>query len=277
MNDELRSASHPPEDRDVIEMPAPTAAPMAVAFGITLLAAGMVTNPSFSLVGFAILLAGLVQWFGSLLRGEGVQFEELAPIEERAPRIEPTDRPVLTLKPGMHGHRMRIPEKLHPYSAGIRGGIAGGVAMAVVALAYGASSGHGIWYPVNMLAAVVVPGFSLETLPDMENFQPIGLAMGLGIHVSLSLAVGLIYGMILPMLPSQPIVWGGLVAPLLWTGLLHGTMGVLNPVMSSLVDWPWFIASQVLFGLVTGAVVVRSEKVHADSGLQRPDGGEEKP
>ncbi|MFO0949462.1 MAG: hypothetical protein U1D30_26710 [Planctomycetota bacterium] len=277
MSGESERSSRLEEHPDVIEMPAPTAAPMVVAFGVTLLAAGIVTNPTFSLVGFVIFLAGLVQWFGSLLRGEGVIFEELAPIGERAPRIEPAARGVQTLRPGMHGHRMRIPEKLHPYSAGLRGGIAGGLAMAAVALAYGIASGHGIWYPVNMLAAVVIPGFSLESLPEMDKFQPDGLAMGLAIHVCLSLMVGLFYGMILPMLPSQPILWGGIVAPALWTGSLHGAMGVLNPVMSSLVDWPWFIASQVIFGLVTGAVVVRSEKVYADGAPLGSGSSEENP
>src|SRR4029077_13184060 len=40
--------------------------------------------------------------------------------------------------------------------AGVAGVLVGGGAMAVPALLWAASSGHGLWYPVNLLAAMVL-------------------------------------------------------------------------------------------------------------------------
>jgi len=73
--------------------------------------------------------------------------------------------------------------------------------------------------------------------------------------------VGLLYGAMLPMIPHRPIILGGLVAPILWTGLLHSFLELLNPLLNQLISWPWFVASQFAFGIVAGLVVVRQEQV----------------
>ena len=65
----------------------------------------------------------------------------------------------------------------------------------------------------------------------------------------------------LPMFPRRPILLGGVVAPILWTGLLHSILGLLNPLLDELISWPWFVASQFAFGIVAGLVVVRQERV----------------
>ena len=59
-----------------------------------------------------------------------------------------------------------------------------------------------------------------------------------------------VYGAMLPMFPRRPIVLGGLIAPPLWSGLLYTILGLLNPLLASHIDWYWFIASQVAFGVV---------------------------
>ena len=59
--------------------------------------------------------------------------------------------------------------------------------------------------------------------------------------------------------------------PLLWTAMSYGLMGVVNPVLQERVDWPWFIASQFVFGIVAAIVVVRSEQVHIPPAGQGPD------
>ena len=46
-----------------IEVPAPTAWPFMLAFGATLLFAGLVTSMSVSVFGAALALAGSVGWF----------------------------------------------------------------------------------------------------------------------------------------------------------------------------------------------------------------------
>ena len=53
--------------------------------------------------------------------------------------------------------RARLPLEIYPVSAGIKGGLAGSVAMAVLAAMFGIVSGHGIWYPINLLAAGFFP------------------------------------------------------------------------------------------------------------------------
>ena len=72
-----------------------------------------------------------------------------------------------------------------------------------------------------------------------------------------STLVGLLYGAMLPMFPRRPILLGGLIVPVLWSGLLHPFLSLLNPLLASQIDWSWFIASQVAFGVVAGMVVVR--------------------
>ena len=73
--------------------------------------------------------------------------------------------------------------------------------------------------------------------------------------------VGLLYGVMLPMFPRRPILLGGVIAPLLWTGLLHATLQMVNPTLDGLIDWPWFAASQIGFGVVAGVVVTRTALV----------------
>jgi hypothetical protein len=59
------------------------------------------------------------------------------------------------------------------------------------------------------------------------------------------------------MLPRHPIVLGGILAPVLWTGVIHAVLNTVNPVLDANIDWKWFLVSQVTFGLVAGWVVSR--------------------
>jgi hypothetical protein len=79
----------------------------------------------------------------------------------------------------------------------------------------------------------------------------------------------LFFGVLLPTLPRGPVLWGGLVSPILWTGGIYAVMRVLNPVMNGRVDWRWFLVSQFAFGIAAGIVVVRSEKVYVDRERRR--------
>ncbi len=64
------------------------------------------------------------------------------------------------LRLGEGGHRMRLPVEVQPLSAGVVGGLVGGVAMAVVALAYGLIAQGSLWYPVNLLSAAAMPAMA---------------------------------------------------------------------------------------------------------------------
>src|SRR5262249_61091854 len=48
---------------ELLELPAPTAWPMALAFGVTLIFGGLVTNLAVSLVGLVVGLAGAIGWW----------------------------------------------------------------------------------------------------------------------------------------------------------------------------------------------------------------------
>jgi hypothetical protein len=122
---------------------------------------------------------------------------------------------------------------------------------------------HGVWYPINLLAGLAVPGMGEMPLAELEAFHAAWLLFAVCIHATLSLLFGLAYAFVLPRLrpiPS-PLAWGGLVMPMLWTGTSYGLMGVVNPLLRDHVDWPWFVFSQFIFGVTAAIVVVRSEKI----------------
>jgi hypothetical protein len=67
------------------------------------------------------------------------------------------------------------------------------------------------------------------------------------------------------------LFWGGVVLPLLWTGASYGLMGVVNPLLEQKVDWPWFIASQFVFGVTAAVVVMFSETIRVPPAGAGPD------
>src|SRR5205814_3309253 len=151
--------------------------------------------------------------------------------------------------------RAWLPVHTYPVSAGVKGGLAGGVAMAVLACGYGVPQAGSIWYPINLLAAVVYAE-SLRLDPaQLNSFHADSFAIALGLHGLVSTLVGVLYGAMLPMFAPRPTVLGGLIAPVLWSGLLYLMLGLLNPLLESRINWAWFIASQVAFGIVAGIVV----------------------
>ena len=132
--------------------------------------------------------------------------------------------------------------------------------MAVLACAYGLLKVGSIWYPINLLAATIYAQ-SLRLGPEqLSSFHLESFALAVLLHVIGSTLVGLLYGVMLPMFPRRPIVLGGLIAPVLWSGLLYTMMGLLNPLLAERIDWWWFMASQIAFGVVAGIVVVRQER-----------------
>ena len=131
--------------------------------------------------------------------------------------------------------------------------------MAVLAMLYGILSGHGIWYPINLLSVGFFP--AIRTTAQIAAFNGNSLIIASMIHLVTSLLVGLLYGVALPMFPRHPILFGGVIAPILWSGLLHSVLDFINPVMIQRIDWPWFVISQIAFGIVAGIVVSRQERI----------------
>src|SRR5437899_811395 len=242
-----------------VELPAPTAWPIVLAFGLTLVFAGLVTSASVSLLGVILAVDSCVGWFRDVLPHEK---HESVPVAEKVPAVA-TSRPEVARVAWMTEelHRARLPLEIYPVSAGIKGGLAGSVAMAVLASLYGVLTHGSIWYPINLLASVVYAQ-SLELSMDyLKAFHLELLLVAAALHLVTSLLVGLLYGVMLPMFPRRPILLGGFIAPVMWSGLLYTSLGVINPLLNQRISWTWFIASQIGFGVVAGLVVARQERV----------------
>ena len=248
----------PLEEGARIRVPSTGGWPLVAAFGLSMLWAGMLTHWMLSAFGAICLVAGLAGWFREVLPKES-HIEVLAEAEPVAPVTD--QKEVRHLAVGEGGHRARLPLQIHPYSAGIRGGMAGGVAMIVLALIYGLGWHHSLWYPINLLAAAASPQISAMDYAQLCSFSMTGLVLAAVIHTSASLFVGLLYGIALPMTPRRPILFGGFLAPIFWSGLLHSAMGIINPALQGRVDWFWFIIAQIGFGVVAGIVVAREEHI----------------
>ena len=239
-----------------------------------LFASGVALNLAMLEVGVLILLTGLAIWIGSLLPGRGHFHEERTGPDRQPQPIVPTAGAVAHLETGMPGYRMRLPLKVHPISAGIKGGILGGLLMPIPALTWGLLSGHGLLYPINLLAGMVFAGVEDMTVQDLEQFHFSLLLVAIVIHAVMSLILGLIYGVLLPTLPAirgGQIGWGGVLMPLLWTGFSHSLMGVVNPLLQEKVDWIWFAVSQFVFGVTAAMVVIRTEKIAVPPAGTGPD------
>jgi hypothetical protein len=244
-----------------IEMPAPTFWPMVFAFGVTLLFAGMVTHYVVSIVGLIIGIRAAVSWWRNVIPVEEHEEVPIDPALRPAP-IMVEARSVVRLKVGEGKHRVHIPEEIHPYSAGFWGGLAGGTVMAGLACLYGLIAKHSIWYPINLLAGTVIPSMGNATDDQLSAFNGLAFLAALVGHGGISILVGVLYAVMLPMFPKYAPFWAGILVPLLWTGLVATALEILNPAMVGRISWPWFVASQLGFGLVAGYVIARSTMIH---------------
>src|SRR5216683_303348 len=283
--EQLEQSSRGPSE---IEVPAATAWPFVLAFGFTLMFAGLLTSVSVSVLGAVLAVAGCVGWFREVFPHE---HEVVVPLVPEEIRIATERRVVERLPVAADQLRAWLPVHTYPISAGVKGGLAGSVAMAVLACAYGVLKAGSIWYPINLLAAAVYSQ-SLKMGPaQLYSFHADSFAIALILHALVSTLVGVLYGAMLPMFARRPIVLGGLIAPVLWSGLIYTMLGLLNPLLERHIDWYWFVASQVAFGLVAGLVVVRQSRmltrenlpfamragVEAPGIMSRPGSGEKHP
>jgi hypothetical protein len=204
------------------------------------------------------MVSGLVGWFREVLPHEA---HEPVPIEPETAAAAAPAPGVRHLQVGEQGHRARLPLEIYPYSAGIIGGLAGGVAMAALAILYGIVGHHSVWYPINLLAAAASANISSMDHDQLLAFNGTALLLAVIIHGIGSALIGLLYGIALPMFPRRPLLLGGILAPLFWSGILHAGLDVMNPALDARIDWPWFMAAQFGFGLVAGFVVSRRTRI----------------
>lgn len=256
--------NHSERAADTVKLPAPTAWPIALAFGITLLFAGLVTSEAVSVLGAIVAVAGAVGWFRDVLPHEAHETVQVAPQEVI---VTTRRREVAKMKVAQELQRAWLPLEIYPISAGIKGGLAGCVAMALLAMLYGILSEKSIWYPINLLAAGFFPAAATYPTSVIAAFHLRAFLIAVPIHLITSLLVGLLYGAMLPMLPRRPVLLGGFIAPILWCGLIHSILGIVNPVLNQRIDWLWFVVSQVGFGIVAGVVVSRQQRIPTEQRL----------
>jgi len=240
-----------------VHLPAPTVWPMVFALGLALIFTGMVTNWVISLLGLFLVLPAIVGWFREVLPYE---HHVEVPIQTVIVPVF-SSRTTRAHLPQDVNHRKLLPIETFSVMAGIKGGIAGGIAMIIPAALYGLIEYHSIWYAANLLAAGGFVSWAGQSNAFLAQFHLDGLIAAFAIHGLASLLIGLLYGAMLPMYPKRPILIAGLIAPFLWTGLLYSAIGVISPILDERIDWRWFIVSQIAFGLVAGFVVNLQIKV----------------
>ena len=112
-------------------------------------------------------------------------------------------------------HRAQLPLETFPISSGIKGGIAGGIAMVIPAEIYGIVRFHSIWYVVNLLGGAGVGNWVNPTVEEMSHFRLSAFITANIIQGAVTLLVGVLYGAMLPMWPKRPMLLGGIIAPAL--------------------------------------------------------------
>ena len=273
-----RAALAPREVREMPYLraiPRPTPWPIITAFGVTFMFAAIVTNIFVVVVGAAFALVGVIGWFREVFPHENVEAIPVADCETPLPPPEFAPRPEKT-------KRNVVPERIHPYRSGVKGAIAGAIAMALVAVGWGLFDAGSLWLPVNLLAGTVLPSIGEATEAQLMAFNGTWFATSVGLHVFLSLAVGMVFVVSLPMMPRRPLLAGGLIAPVIWTGIAWATLRIVNPTLEDYISWPWFLGSQVAFGLACGFVISRATMVplkvgwslERRMGVERSEGGE---
>ena len=240
-----------------ILVPAPTAWPFMVALSIALIFAGLVTHAIVSVVGAIVLLRASVGWWFDVLPEQKEESVLVGPVVQ----VSRSSLAVDHLAHGQSIHRVQIPVEVHPYSTGVLGGLAGAVAMAAIAMLFGLLSQGSIWYPINLLAAGIVSSLAAAPVGQLRNFSEAGLIAGTFIHVTISIFVGMLYAVSLPMFPRGASWRSGLLTPVLWSGLVASTLGYINPALNARIDWGWFVGSQIAFGLAASQVIARTTKI----------------
>ncbi len=241
------------DEKHSVHLPAPTAWPMVLALGVVLLIGSLVMDQAVGLLGGFLAIWGAVGWFREVLPQEKV---ENIVVTAEVVHVEPSRSRVRRIEVG-ETHRAQLPLRTFPIRSGLIGGIAGGIAMVIPAEIYGLLRYHSLWYVVNLLGGAGVGDWVNPSTAQLMHFRLGAFVTANVIQGATTLLVGMLYGALLPVWPKHPVLLGGLVAPALWTGLLHSILGIVNPYLAQRIDWWSFAAAQLAFGLVAGFVVSR--------------------
>lgn len=248
---------------DSIHLPKPTAWPIVLAFGFTLLVGGVLTHWGISVLGAVLLIIACVGWFRQVLPHEDIEHID---VELQEISVLSSRKSVARITIG-EDHRAHLPLQTFPMMAGVKGGIAGGIAMIVPALAYGLIAKHSLWYTVNLLGGAGTAMWEHPTEAQLMQFHAPTVLFAILIHAMSCVLIGLLYGALLPLAPKRPVLLGGIIAPILWSALLYATLPTINPMLAQHINWAAFLISQFTFGIVAGLVVARSPYIRTAQSL----------
>src|ERR1700686_2306020 len=102
----ISTAEAPKTTPGTVNLPAPTAWPIVLAFGVTLLFAGLLTSASVSILGGILFVTGCAGWFREVLPQEK---EEAIEVVEQVPVISTPRREVERLPVAPHLPRPLLP------------------------------------------------------------------------------------------------------------------------------------------------------------------------
>lgn len=244
-------------EKETIHLPSPTIWPMVLALGLALMCTGLVTNLYIGLLGLALFVCAAGGWFRQVF-----PFESHVNVHVEVETVQVvSSRTLMDRLPISDMHRKILPVETWHVTTGLKGGIVGGLAMIVPATLFSVIRYHSIWYAANLLAAGGFVRWAGASDAFLSQFHWQGLLAAIVIHGLTSILVGLLYGAMLPMYPKYPIVTAGIIVPILFTLTLRPALSLISPILSQRIDWFWFTASQVTFGLVCGFVVNLQAKV----------------
>jgi hypothetical protein len=125
--------------------------------------------------------------------------------------------------------------------------------MAVLACAYGVLKAGSIWYPINLRRS---------STPNLLSRPARLYSFHADTRDRLSRMAGVnpvVSARCFPCSRAGRLYWR-LIGPVLWSGLFT-QYWAFSIHCSSHIDWPWFIASQVAFGIVAGIVVTKQSRM----------------
>ena len=144
-------------------------------------------------------------------------------------------------------------------------GLAGGVAMAVVAALLSASMGQDIWHEPKRIAAIVYGPAALAAGFDLGP-----VLLGTLLHLLVSALLGAVFGIVtrrglhLTSDFGTPIMAGLVYGLLIWMAAYFVVLPLFNPALLEVYP-PAFIIQHVAYGVVLGTVYMwlRPEPYHS--------------
>lgn len=241
-----------------VQLPRPTPWPMVLGLGVTLMIAGMVTHVTITVLGVVLAVRAIVGWFACVLPHE--EHETVyAPIDALEAKVAAAELPAA---PAAGAQSTQL---TYSFLSGLEAGAAGGVAMAAAAALYGMLKFGSLWYAANLMAASSLIGWGDVSDAFLSEFHLSGLLVAVAIHTLVSLLVGLLYASVLPIFPRYALLTGGVLTPVVWSGLAWALMASVTPVLGARVNWLWFIASQIAYGVIAALVIGLRVKIRTAS------------